>query len=223
MQHIILIGNAITAEILYGYIRRDARYCVAGTAVDDEYTEKNLLSDIPCVGFSQLRERFSPDNHRALMASGYDNLNRTRESLFNRVRDMGYTVETYVHPDAGIYSERPIGEGSVVLPGAVIEPHVEIGMNSFIWCNATLAHHSRVGDHCWVAAGAVLSGKAVVGHNCFIGVNATLVNEVEVGDHSIVGASALMSKCVKPFSVYLARSGEPFRCSSEEYVKYFGV
>jgi carbonic anhydrase/acetyltransferase-like protein (isoleucine patch superfamily) len=62
-----------------------------------------------------------------------------------------------------------------------------------------------------------------VGRNSFLGVNSTIVNEVEIGEYNIIGAAALISKCTKPHTVHLARSGEPFRYSAEEYTKYFGV
>ena len=220
---VILIGNATAADILYGYLRADPRYEILGSAVDDAYVDKNVLTDLPCVGLSRLRELFPPDRHAVLMAVGYDNLNRTREAMFARIREMGYTALTYIHPDAKIYGEHPVGEGSVILPHAVIEPHARVGSNSVIWCNTTVAHHAVVGDHCWIAAGAVLSGQAKVGRNSFVGVNATVVNGVEIGEYNIVGAAALISKCTKPYAVYLARSGEPFRYSSEDYVKHFGV
>jgi acetyltransferase-like isoleucine patch superfamily enzyme len=54
-------------------------------------------------------------------------------------------------------------------------------------------------------------------------VNATVVNEVTVGDYNIVGAGALITKDTKPHTVHLARSAEPFRYSSEDYVKHFGI
>ena len=220
---VILIGNAVAADIFYGYLRADERYEIVGSAVDDAFVDKNVLADLPCAGLSRLQELFPPDRHAVIMAMGYDNLNRTRESMFAKIRELGYTALTYIHPDAKVYSEHPVGEGSVVLPNAVIEPHARVGANSVIWCNVTVAHHAVVGDHCWIAAGAVLSGQARVGRNSFVGVNATIVNEVEIGEYNIVGAAALISKCTKPHAVHLARSGEPFRYSSEEYVKYFGV
>jgi len=220
---VILIGNTLAADILLGYLRLDPRYEILGSAVDDTYIDKNILVDLPCVGLSRLLELFPPEQHAVIMAIGYDNLNRTRESMFVKVKELGYTVLTYIHPDAKIYSEHPVGEGSVVLPNAVIEPHACVGVNTAIWCNTTVAHHAVVGDHCWIASGTVLSGQAKVGRNSFVGVNATVVNKVEVGEYNVIGAAALISKCTKPYAVHLARSGELFRYSSEEYIKYFGV
>ncbi len=223
MSRIILAGNAITAEILYSYLLGDSRYEVLGLTVDDEFVAQGSVEGLTAVGLSQVRETFPPQTCRVMMAAGYSNLNKVRESLFLRLKEMGYTVETYVHPDANVYSRHPLGEGCVVLPSAVIEPHARVGANTMIWCNVTLAHHSLVEENCWIAAGTVISGKAKVLRNSFVGVNATVVNEMTVGEYNIVGASAMISKDTKPHTVHLARSAEPFRCSSEDYVKYFGV
>ncbi len=223
MKKILLAGNAITAEIICAYLRRDARYEVAGLTVDDEFVAQGGLGGFRTVGLSEVAEAFSPDTHRVIMAMGYNDLNRTREAMFERLRSMGYGVETYIHPDAQVYTDQPMGEGCVVLPGAVIEPHARVGANTMVWSNVTLAHHSSVDDHCWVAAGTVVSGQARVLHNTFLGVGCTVVNAVTVGEFNVVGAGALISRDTKPHSVHLARSAEPFRYSSEDYVKHFGI
>lgn len=223
MRKIFLAGNAITAEILCAYLRPDARYEVVGFTVDDEFVAQGGMGGYRTVGLSEVVSTFSPDTHRVIMAMGYSDLNRTREAMFNRLKATGYSVETYIHPDARVYTDQPVGEGSVVLPGAVIEPHARVGANTMVWCNVTMAHHSTVDDHCWVAAGTVVSGQAKVLRNSFMGVNCTVVNAVTVGEFNIIGAGALISRDTKPHSVHLARSAEPFRYSSEDYVNHFGI
>lgn len=223
MKNIVLAGNATTAEILYGYLERDQRYRVIGMTVDDDFVAGGGVSGLETVPFSQLPRVHGPADCAIIMAMGYNSLNRVRASMFERLKGAGYAIETYVHPDARIYTRHPLGEGCVVLPSAVLEPHVRVGANTLVWANTTLAHHCSVDDHCWVASGAVISGQAHVKHNSFIGVNATVVNEVVVGAYNIVGAGALITRSTKDSTVHLARSGEELRYSSEDYVKYFGV
>jgi sugar O-acyltransferase (sialic acid O-acetyltransferase NeuD family) len=223
MKKIILAGNAITAEILCAYLRGDGRYEVSGLTVDDEFVSQGGIDGYRTVKLSALADAFPSDTHHVIMAMGYNDLNRSRELMFERLKAMGYSVEAYVHPDARVYTDHPVGEGSVVLPGAVIEPHARVGRNAMLWSNVTLAHHSSVGDHCWVAAGAVVSGQAEIRHNTFLGVNSTVVNAVTVGEFNIIGAGALISRDTKLHSVHIARSAEPLRFSSEDYVKHFGI
>jgi sugar O-acyltransferase (sialic acid O-acetyltransferase NeuD family) len=196
---------------------------VLGLTVDDEFLTQGGVEGLTAVGLSQVRAAFPPEECRVVMAVGYNDLNRVRESLFLRLKEMGYTVETYVHPDARVFTQHPPGEGCVLLATAVVEPHVRLGANTMVWSNVTLAHHCSVAENCWIAAGTVISGQARVLRNSFVGVNATVVNEVTVGEYSIIGAGALITKDTKSHTVHLARSAEPFRYSSEDYVKHFGI
>jgi len=223
MKKVIFAGNAVTADILNSYLAQDDRYQVVGLTVTDEYVGQGGISGLETIALSQLESKYGPNDCVVIMAMGYNDINRSRESMFHRLKETGYRIESYIHPDARIYTQHPLGEGCVVMPSAVIEPHVRLGANSMVWANVTLAHHSSVAENCWIASGAVISGKATVERNVFIGVNATVVNEVVVGEYCIVGAGALITKNAKPSSVHLARSGEELRYSSQDYVKYFGV
>jgi sugar O-acyltransferase (sialic acid O-acetyltransferase NeuD family) len=223
MKKIILAGNAVTADILNAYLARDGRYQVVGSTVDDDFVSAGRVNGAESVPLSRLQEAFKPQDCAIVMAMGYNDLNRVRESMFQRLKEMGYSIETYVHPDAKVYTEHALGEGCVVLPSAVIEPHVRVGANSMVWANVTLAHHCTVAENCWVASGAVVSGNAHVSRNCFIGVNATIVNEVKIGEYGFIGAGALVTRHTKASSVQLARSGEEHRFSSQDYVKFYGL
>lgn len=223
MKKIVLAGNSITAEILYAYLQGDSRYEVVAATVDDEFVATGSLDGFSSIPISLLASEYPPAQVSIIMAMGYNDLNRSRASFFERLRGQGYVVETYIHPDAHVYSAHPVGEGSIVLPGAVVEPHVRVGANTMVWCNATLAHHCAVGDNAWIASGAVISGQAVIGRNTFVGVNATVVNKIAVGEFNVVGGGALITKDTKANSVHLARSAEEWRYSADDYVKYFGV
>ncbi len=157
------------------------------------------------------------------MAIGYNNINRVRESVFDRLKGMGYTIEAYVHPRPASTAGSRSARAASSCPAPVIEPFVTVGANAMVWANVTLAHHCSVAEHCWIASGSVVSGQARVLRNTFVGVNATIVNAIRVAEYNIIGAAAMVSKDTKPNSVHLSRSAEPLRYSSDDYVKYFGV
>lgn len=223
MKKIVLVGNAITADIIAALLRHDARYQVLACVVDDDYVASGGVEGLPTLKLSELAASHPPDEVAIIIAMGYRDMNRARESMFLRLKDMSYTMETYVHPDARVYSQHSLGEGALIFPGAIVEPHAEVGANTLVWAGVVLAHHSRVGSNCWIAANAVISGQATVERNSFIGVSATVVNKVSVEKYNIIGANALITKSTKAGSVYLARSAEPLRYSSDEYVNYFGI
>ena len=95
---VIIIGNGMAAEILYGYLRQDCRYELVGFSVDAEFIEKPSFFDLPVVALGELNQRFDVSEHQLLMAVGYQKLNQTRAEIFQRVQSMGYQVLSYIHP-----------------------------------------------------------------------------------------------------------------------------
>lgn len=61
-------------------------------------------------------------------------------------------------------------------------------------------------------------GKIIIEDNCFIGANVTILPGVTIGANTIVGACSVVTKNLKPNSVY---AGVPARyiCSLEEYAE----
>jgi sugar O-acyltransferase (sialic acid O-acetyltransferase NeuD family) len=223
MQKIIIIGNAIAAEILYGYLKNDMRYEVVAFSANKQYLSEKQLFNIDVVDFEILKEKYSINEYKIILGMGYSNLSKDRTKMFQKVKELGYEIETYLHPDAKIYNENNIGEGSIVLANSVIEPYSIVGINSVIWANCTIAHHSVIEDNCWIASGSVIAGEAKIKSNCFLGVNATIVDKIIVESFNIVGANTMISKNTKPNEVYLSRNGEKHRFGANDYVQYFGV
>jgi sugar O-acyltransferase (sialic acid O-acetyltransferase NeuD family) len=223
MIDVFLLGNSITAEIILAYLESDKRFNVIGLTVEDGFENGGLISHLPTIPLSKICEEFDPSKVRFIPAIGYNDVNRNRERIFCKIELLGYSAQSYIHPDARVYTNLPIGPGSVILANAVVEPFVKIGRDSFVWSNSTIAHHSQVGDHCWISSGAVISGKATLKNNVFVGVNATIVDQVTIEDYCIIGGGAFVSKCTSKATVHLTRSAEQLRFSSTEYDKHFGI
>ncbi len=86
MKKVILAGNAITAEILISYVVKDERYKLLGLMVDDQYINDSGVQGLDCIALSQLRDKYGPEDCSVIMAIGYGNINRGRESMFLRLK-----------------------------------------------------------------------------------------------------------------------------------------
>ncbi len=224
MKRIILIGNTVAADIMYAYLAQDLRYEVVGFSVDKAFIVETSKHGHPVVDLENLAQVYDPLSHRVIMASGYSNQNTTRQTLFEKVKEMGFSVESYIHPDARIYNSSDvsnIGEGSIIMPNTTIEVFTQIGKNSVVWTNCTIGHHSSVGDHCWIASGSALAGATHIGNSSFLGINATISYQVKIGERNIVGSGVAIHKDTKDNEVYLSRQGEKHRFSANDYAQYF--
>lgn len=221
MCRLVIVGNSLSAEIMYKYLMQDKRYKVVAFAVNREYIDTNEMFGLPVCELETLPSRFPATEVNLVMGVGYNNLNRTRESLYACGKEMGYEIETYIHPDAKVYNDGNIGEGSIIFANTVVEVCSTIGKNSVIWANCIVAHHAGIGDNCWIASGTVVAGQAKIGNNSFLGVNVSISNQVELAEFNIIGGHTAIHKKTKKHEVYLSAQGEKHRFTATDYANYY--
>lgn len=89
-----------------------------------------------------------------------------------------------------------IMEGTVIMPGAIINAMAKIG--KAVICNtaSVIEHNVIVGDFSHIAPGAVIAGSVSIGENCFIGANSVIRQGITIGNNVTVGAGAVVVKDV---------------------------
>lgn len=118
--------------------------------------------------------------------------NRVRERI-SRAVDIEWT--TVVHPMTWIHPAVPIGGGTVVFAGAIVQPGAEIGMHVILNTKASLDHECRVGDFAHIAHSQI-GGGVVLGDGAFVALGASVLPWRKVGAWAIVGAGAVVTKDV---------------------------
>ena len=223
MSKIVLFGDGKIAEELYFYFTNDSLHDVAGFCVDGDYLTKDRLFDLPVVPFEQVADLYPPDAFKMFVALGYHKLNSLRETKFNEAKAKGYELVSYVCSKAANFGNVEIGENSLVLENATIQPLSKIGRNVFVWSGNHIGHHAEVKDHVYVAGHVTVSGDAVIGENSFLGVNSTIGHNVTIGAKCVVGAGALVLKNAPDGSVFIQPGTEKFRLDSEHFMKISGL
>ncbi len=95
-----------------------------------------------------------------------------------------------VHPKAVFSQTANIGEGSVVMAGAVVNAGTVIGNHSVINTCASVDHECQIGDYVHIAPGAHLCGLIQVGEGTLIGAGASVIPCVKIGRWCTIGAGA---------------------------------
>jgi sugar O-acyltransferase (sialic acid O-acetyltransferase NeuD family) len=99
-----------------------------------------------------------------------------------------------VHPMASVGRGVEIGEGSVVMAGAVLNPEVLVGRGVIVNTASSLDHECAVRDFASIGPGAVLGGNVEVAEGAVIAIGVTIKHRVKIGSHALVGAGALVLK-----------------------------
>lgn len=118
--------------------------------------------------------------------------NDVREKCWAKARAAGGAPSICFHPTSWTSPFATIGEGSVVLAGAIVQNGAVVGVDCIVNTAAVLEHDVRVGDHVHVSPGAVICGGAEVGAGAHVGAGSVVLPGVRIGERSIVGAGAVV-------------------------------
>ena len=125
-----------------------------------------------------------------------------RERISNEMQDVKWY--TAIHPSAVISSlETEIGEGSVVMANAVINPCARVGKHCIINTNAVVEHEDGIGDYAHVSVGAKLAGAVNIGRRSWIGVGAAVSNGISICDDCMIGAGAVVIRNIEQPGTYV--------------------
>ena len=123
-------------------------------------------------------------------------------SIRERIQKNIETV-SLIHPAAVVAHDVKMGDGCVVMAGAVINPGTIIGNGVIINTASSVDHDCIIEDYTHVAVGAHICGTVHVGKRTWIGAGATVVNNVEICDDCMIGAGATVVKSIKEAGTYV--------------------
>ena len=101
-----------------------------------------------------------------------------------------------IHPSAIISEHASLGEGTVVMQGAVIQSCVSIGKHCIINTTASVDHDCLLEDYVHISPNATLCGAVSVGEGSQVGAGAVVIPGVKIGKWSLVAAGAVVMKDV---------------------------
>jgi len=186
-EKIFVFGASGHAKVVIDIIEREARYEIA-YLVDDA----PALKGCDIYGYRVIGGKSELLAVRSGIAGGIVAIgsNRVRMQVASWLCENGFALVTATHPSAQIARGVSVGNGSVIMAGAVINSDVHIGANVIINTGAGVDHDCRIGDGAHVAPGATLCGTVTVGDGGFVCAGATIIPNVTLGRGSIVGAGS---------------------------------
>ena len=127
----------------------------------------------------------------------------------------------------GVKARIEIGEGAVIMMGAVINIGAVIGPGTMIDMGAVLGGRATVGANCHIGAGAVLAGvvepasaaPVIVEDGVLVGANAVVIEGVHIGKNAVVAAGAVVIEDVPENAVV---AGSPARVIKKKDAKTEG-
>lgn len=165
----------------------------------DDDVDRTCCAGYPVVG---IVDDFGRYLNRAdfFVAVGNPNI---RRKITERIKNAGGEIATLIHPNAVIASDIKIGEGTVVMAGAVINPGTEIFKAVIVNTSSSIDHDCMVEDYAHVSVGAHLAGNVHVGNETWIGAGVIVSNNVDICGGCIIGAGAVVIRDIREAGTYV--------------------
>lgn len=132
-----------------------------------------------------------------------------RIKVLTRMQNFGLDLRPLVDPNAFVDKTATLGEGSQVLPGAVIAAETSIGDACIINHRTSIDHESTLENGVHVAPGATLCGLVTVGTAAFIGAGSVVLPRLTIGARACVGAGAIVTRNVSSLTTVIGNPAKP--------------
>lgn len=116
--------------------------------------------------------------------------NWTRKHVYEQIEVDRY--EKAVHPTAIFSPHAQIGDGSVVMQGAIIQSCATIGNHCIVNTGASVGHDVKIGDFVHVASHATITGGVTIGEGTWIGAGSVIRQGVHIGAWTMIGAGSVV-------------------------------
>jgi sugar O-acyltransferase (sialic acid O-acetyltransferase NeuD family) len=120
-----------------------------------------------------------------------------RRRLARRVLASGGQLGRAIHPHAVLAGDVTVGDGSVVMAGAIINIGSRIGRFAVVNTGAILDHDNVVEDGAQIAPGCCLAGCVWSCADAFVGTGASVIPRITVGARAVVGAGSAVIRDVE--------------------------
>lgn len=199
---LVVFGAGDIAELARFYFTHDSAHRVVAFTVDAAYLTEPTFDGLPVVPFEEMASRFPADRHAAFVALSYTRLNAVRAEKCAALRQLGYSLVSYVSSRATVFTDFQAGDNCFILEDNTIQPRVRIGNNVTLWSGNHIGHHATIEDDVFVSSHVVVSGGVTIGAGSFLGVNSTIRDHVRIGRRCVLGAGAVVLGDTPDDSVY---------------------
>ena len=191
-KDIILVGGGGHCRSCIDVIEESGEFSIAGIVEKPGQTPDDPVLGYDVIGNDNDVEDLKKTCDYALVTIGQIGLSTVRGTLFDRLKKLGFSLPAVISPTAYVSRHALVGEGSIVMHGAVVNAGARIGENVILNSCCLIEHDVEIGNHCHIATSAVVNGDARIGSGCFIGSGAVVVQGVDLPANSFCKAGSLV-------------------------------
>ncbi len=186
-SNLLLVGGGGHCRSVIDVIEQENRFGIAGIIDMPDRIGDHVMGYPVIASDQQLPELVSRYSY-ALVTVGQIKSCKVRLELFKKLQQIGFTLPAIISPLAYVSKHAQIGQGTVVMHGALVNANANVGNNCVVNTKALIEHDAKIHDHCHISTAAVINGGVEVKEGTFVGSNATSVQYTSI-DHFIKAGS----------------------------------
>jgi sugar O-acyltransferase (sialic acid O-acetyltransferase NeuD family) len=214
-KKVVVFGDNVIAEMVYLDSLKQTSFEIAAFCVDEHYLKSDSFCNKPMVGFKKAIALYPPNEYDMISTVDAPSRLRNRLIVFNRIKEVGYTLRNYISPLADVCPDVVFGENNIIFQFVYIGCRVQLGNANLVRQNIYLGHDSIIGNGNTLAAGCTFAGFCHIGDSCFLGINSSYLQNTRIADETLVGAGSVLTKDTEPYTVYMGNPARPVRTHKE--------
>lgn len=184
-ESILLVGAGGHARACIDVIEQEDRYAIAGLIGLAHEVGTQVLG-YPVIGTDDDFPALARSYASAIVTAGQIKSPDTRIGIFQKLKASGFRLPAIISPRAYVSRHASLGEGTIVMHGAVVNAGASIGSNCIVNSQALIEHDVQIGDHCHISTAAVINGGVWIGAGSFVGSNACVRQGIRIGERCMI-------------------------------------
>lgn len=206
---IIIYGGGGHGKSLIELINELQTYKLMGI-IDDQLLSGSEIINIPILGNKEdLDWIYQKGIHLAVNAVGGIGDIDARLKVFERLKKIGFTFPTLIHPTAFVEKSAQLAPGVQIMPHAYVGSDVTVGFGVIVNSGAIISHDCTIDEYAILSPGATLAGGVKIGTSTLVGMGATINLQVTIGARSQIGNNATIKSDVPKNSIVRAATVYP--------------
>jgi sugar O-acyltransferase (sialic acid O-acetyltransferase NeuD family) len=187
---IIVLGAGGHAKVLIELLRV-AEYKVLGL-LDINKIKGDLFCGVLVLGNDEEINNFSSGEVDLVNGIGSFPGQNACFKVAKIFRDKGYRFASVIHPASTIASDVVIEEGVQIMAACVLQPGVQVGLDSIINTGVIVDHDCIIGKNCHLAPGVTLSGGVQIHDGAHIGTGSSVIQNKIIGADTVIAAASVI-------------------------------
>ena len=187
-NEIIILGAGGHGKVVLDIFLCSEKYKVSGLIAKN----RTSLMGIPVIGTDDdLGYIYKQGITKAFVAVGD---NQIRYRLTSLLKENNFELVTGISHASYVSKYTSIGEGTIIMPGSIINSGASIGKGVIINTNTSIDHDDIIGNFCHIAPGSTLSGNVNVGNFSFLGTSTSVIDNITIGSNVMIGGGTTIIK-----------------------------